>query len=483
MKQRLALIVVFLLVLSAGAGACSEEISSSTETSSTVSETSVIQTVSPSPTPVPTVAITPTPAPSSVFIPREELPDGRILPTGYFAVLKGEGAMYDVYNDLGKLAYSFKYTDTWGAINSPAGLYMEEELWQRGFRDTSALADSQIVRAYSHGFYTMDELSGATTVKLYNRSGKLLTSLEVPVGLYSASVSAVGNETAVAYVDYENSQTTMLLVAQNGKVIKTVESPVSYFGWLGGRYLAYNDAIYDTSGRIIVESTDEGSIEFNDLWVSGEEGCFMILIGDYYKAGGIVWDARTLQPVPDDTARADGTLISGVTYHVDGISCQESRSRQSDWQSVAVGYEGNRIAIKTSTESYVFECGGDKFSGMNQTQLMLEGDNGRRVISLATGFEIYRLGAADVSYEFADDYLIVRTTTYDAKKGKQEGFYIVDKDGNVRAVSAVSQARPSASDCMLLTRGPYIGIADLNGDWLIKYLNYEMMRDAPAISY
>lgn len=36
---------------------------------------------------------------------------------------------------------------------------------------------------------------------------------------------------------------------------------------------------------------------------------------------------------------------------------------------------------------------------------------------------------------------------------------------------------------ILLYRGPYVGIADLNGEWIMKTLTWEMTRDAENIGW
>jgi hypothetical protein len=177
-------------------------------------------------------------------------------------------------------------------------------------------------------------------------------------------------------------------------------------------------------------------------------------------------------PVPDGQTEDDGSLIEGVTYYVEGIPCV-ANSRDNAWDLIAVGKKGDRIAIRTRDTSYSFSVSGfDNYYMMNRTTLVMMNADYEvfRVYALATGRLLATIEQA--LCETGDEYMIFR---------QANGSYVLDQEGRVRYVSEKTQITPIAADCLLLSRGPYVGIADLNGDWLVKTLAWELTRDAPGL--
>ena len=76
----------------------------------------------------------------------------------------------------------------------------------------------------------------------------------------------------------------------------------------------------------------------------------------------------------------------------------------------------------------------------------------------------------DPYISIAGQYVIVYETG-------DTGFYILDKDGTRRYSSSAATAEPTAGEYIVLQRGPYIGIADLDGNWVQKALTWELTRD------
>jgi len=103
-------VIVFVI---AGASACSVHAKAGStsikDTGIPDATTAEMPTLTPTPTVKPTP--TPTPTPASVYIPRETLPEGQLLETGYYAVLPGEGAFCNVYDCFGKQIDSFLFTN------------------------------------------------------------------------------------------------------------------------------------------------------------------------------------------------------------------------------------------------------------------------------------------------------------------------------------------------------------------------------------
>lgn len=79
----------------------------------------------------------------------------------------------------------------------------------------------------------------------------------------------------------------------------------------------------------------------------------------------------------------------------------------------------------------------------------------------------------------ADNYLLARNH-YEIgglNRPNSTGFGIIDNNGNIRYSSTSSYAETTHGDFIVLYRGPYVGIADLNGEWILKSLQWEQTRD------
>lgn len=486
-----------LLALAIVAGACERPASTTGITSGlsepgntpTPSPTLIpTPTTSPTPSPSPTSSPSPTPSqiptapplPSSVVIPRQGLPEGQIFPTGYYALLKGEGATYMIYDCRGQLTYVLTYTDTWGYVNSPNGLYTEQELWSAGYMDPSCVHEAlplceeplvTRIRSYTNGFFQISRGADGTRVDLYSRDGRKIRSLtDQKTGWTEAIVAAYGHETVVCFS--ADQKTVLHFVAADGKIRRTLtfSGPTSDLcGLIAEKYYVLDDNLYALDDRLLkygIRLPETGRD-----YLCGSEGFPNIQLGDYYYSQDVLYDARTMQPVPLGTTEGDGSLIEGAAYEVDGITCIANR-RDTDWQVIAVGQADGRVAIRTRDASFSFAAAGYDYYSMNQTQLALINNDtgGFRVYSLASSRLLAEM-IEPVMLELSDEYLIVR---------QANGFFLLDAEGRVRLASEKATASPAAVDCVLLSRGPYVGIADLNGDWLVKTLAWELTRDAPG---
>jgi hypothetical protein len=468
---------ILILGMVVCACACGQPAKSTTITSSITEPTSPMVTKvtnnptltpSPSPSPIPAVP----PLPSSVFIARESLPDGQIFPEGYYAILKGEGATYQVYDCRGKQAYVLTYTDPSGNLNAPNGLYTEEDLWRCGYMDPScvkgALPPSEQpsvtrIRSFENGYFQSIQDAEDARVDLYRRDGQKIRSLAYEsTGRVAAAITAYGSETVVCFS--EEQKTMLYFVAADGKIRQTLTFAgysSEFHGLIAEKYYMLADELYAMDGSLVkAEVTLAGSTQATIL---GSEGYPYIRLSDYFYCQSVLYNGRTMQPVPLGTTQDNGNLIEGASYLVDGITCI-ANWYDADGQIVAAGQAGDRAAIKTRDFSFSVSAPGcDYYAMMNHTLLVLREDDAFKfkVYALATGCQIAEISQSVASLEMADEYLLVK---------QENGFYILDAEGRVRLSSAEAKASPAAADCVLLYRGPYVGIADLNGDWLVKTL-------------
>ena len=465
--------------------------------------------------PATTLIPTPTPIPTPVYIPRDVLPDGRLLEEGYFAVLPGEGAYYNVFDCYGKQIYTFLFTD--GESTKPIGLFTEESLsnFIRLNKDdvqpvTPEKADEYncVLKSNKNGFYQIDYVN--TKVYLYNTEGKYIRTLSFSAPSDSGEwvdivVACNEGETIVSFQSTEwdedsgitSYSNTIYFVSENGTVSNTChikDLPFKPAGLLGRKYfIAYTGEydpahcnIYDFSGSLVKEDVTLLRDSYFTIWSS--EANTYICICDYYMKNGQTYDS-SFKPVAKNTVEPDGDLIYGAEYDVGGIICTalywkqggtyyESYLQNTANELVAVGTQDSKIAVKTKDSEYTFDSYGLKYYGINHHVLVLGPDPGGKfqVISLETGESVFTIERYN-NIQIADEYILAGKGEYYPPYGKFPDSFILDKDGNVRFASNHAYAQCTSGEYIILYRGPYIGIADLNGDWIMKSLDWEMTRD------
>jgi hypothetical protein len=191
----------------------------------------------------------------------------------------------------------------------------------------------------------------------------------------------------------------------------------------------------------------------------------------------------SFQPVEKNSTQENGKLIYRLEYEVQGITCKALYGKEStyfwsygDEELVAVGTLDDQIAIKTQGSEYVFARNGFSYYAMNAYVLVLTNGYGSfQVVSLETG-EVLNNIENSQNVQVTDEYLLVGSNEY-GENGWPRVQYIIDKNGYVRYCAQNAHIRCTQGEYIILTRGPYIGIADLNGDWIMKTLTWEMTRD------
>lgn len=486
-------------------------------TSTPTSAPTPTSTPTPKPTSLPTLTPSPTPTPKSAYIPREDLPDGQLFDKKYYAILPGEGAMYNVYDCYGTIIHNFTFND--GESQPPIGLFEKHEVEQfTRIPESSKESQGPENRRYFPGGYyewpTWEETPEAGEImKIVTDKGNTILIKNEDVEWPSAEWNRISHpdatELCVMETIYSNDMNDVSVrlhyvkIGSDGSVLKnfTLEDlPFEPVQIVGDKYLIVrnNDDyehpysyLADRSGKVILEDVTTINTSYIG-WISQSGVSYSI--GDYFILNGRTFDAE-LKLVPDETRTSDGHLITGVGYDVDGILCRiEPRA---DWYSLdrntfAVGTDGSStIAIKSIWGDCVIrDVDAETVQVLDvSSNLVLLSDYS--LYSLKTGeflrnAEIEgRSGELDfMNYQLTDRYLILPVNTSDSYRYQFcEGFYIFDEYGNLRYYSKKNEAGSAADDLILMKRGPYIGIADLNGNWVLKTIDPYVKRDSEELTY
>jgi len=103
-------------------------------------------------------------------------------------------------------------------------------------------------------------------------------------------------------------------------------------------------------------------------------------------------------------------------------------------------------------------------------------DGNNQVISLDTGKVLCSIGHS-YGVLITDEYIVINSGGFNPNTGISCGAYIIDNNGNVRYMTEGSTVSVTHGEYIILRRGPYIGIADLNGEWIVKSLSWNLSRD------
>jgi hypothetical protein len=488
------LMLVMIACILACACACDMRILDRRDSSDTTESAKSTEQTIPTPTPTPT--------PSSFDLPIEEPQDIPLFEEGYYAVLQGEGAYYNVFDCYGNPVGNFLYYAS--EIYRPIGIMSEKQLtslYRFNEKDVETVFPLTDKYGYStlhssvNGFYQVDENKGQ--VALYNTEGQHILTLKYPWDAGNnhiyINVTCYGDETVVSLSTIDSSTKTrpiaIYFVALDGTINDacTCENLPNEraTGILGRKYFfvesLYGGAVcnlYDMDGNIVVKNVSDDNWHFQYVSYGSD---FNIL--DYYTKDGQTFDT-SLQLVDRNTVEADGDLIYGLEYDVEGITCIAKYRRGGylmegygvDREVVAVGTSGDQMAIKTTEEEYVFTCNDMQFYGINNHVVVLS----NQVISLDTGAVLYTIDSQ--YFEVANEYIYTYYFGYDENGLESHSYSIIDKDGKVSYSTQKAFIQDTKGENIMLYRGPYFGIANLQGEWLIKSLYSELKRDAKYVS-
>lgn len=493
----------------------SNDESSSVTTAQTKTTTAAQEpTPTPEPTQAPTQEPTPTPTtdPQSIYIPRDPLPGGQLLEEVLFAVIPGEGAYYNVFDCYGKQVDSFLFKDA--ESMPPIGIFTEQELskFRRvNQKDVQTLLPedqglyNNLLKSTANGFYQISRDNGNNSkVILYNIAGEPVRTLSYPGSDDSSTDIAlicIGDETVISFQSLMWQESTysisIYFVARDGTINNkcvAIDLPGKPVGLLGRKYFiawsgeteATGYGMFDFEGNVIIDGVlllDDKYENPNRLITT--EAQTHIYISDYYIKDGTFYNS-SFNPVGRNEVGTDGKLIYGNEYDVEGITCKADQykqgsafSRYSDSsQLIAIGTSDDKMAIKTQDAEYVFDRNGAAFYCMNSHVVVLGPADGydNQVISLDTGKILCGINSVS-GINIADEYIVIYTGAYDPNNGTSSGAYIIDNNGSIRYMTDGSTIGITHGEYIVLRRGPYVGIADLNGEWIVKSLDWNLSRD------
>lgn len=508
MKHRNMFLIFFLSAL-IFTGACGIERIREKETdvapeSTTVErreETTVAPTPEPTAKPVPRPTQLPSPTPETVYIPPKTLPGGQLFEDEYYLILPGEGAIYNVFDCKGEIVKTY-HAMAYGTIglfekeqaeriiqyaekrewnpyeyDPETGEVIYKEEFPGGYLQYTSPDEEEYCRIVTEKEtirFNKDDpdtyLNNYGTTPLFDRTAVcVILSRHIEAGVKSQDVCDV------FYMEIEKDGTVVSqrnLKDLPGRPVQLIGDDIMILEELVQDWnVVWN--LTDLSGNILIE--DVGPIMLDP--VAG------ISFYDYYLKDGIAYD-ENMHPVPDETLTADGCMIPGVTYLIEGIPCtllneENYNGTEFFWWApidIAIGEDDDNIAIKTEWGDCVIHGTKAAVRDVNSSFVLLDDLS---VYSFKTGEFLFDVRVEDTNFDppscsLAEDYIIVRYARDDSYYYR---CYVIDNDGNLRYYSEKSWINTTDGPYLFLERGPYVGLSDLGGEWILKTLNWNLTND------
>jgi hypothetical protein len=444
---------------------------------------------------------------------------GAVLPEGNYLLMSTVGDQYILYDELGHIIKAFHYhayeepLDYSGVLPlSAVHHYTDPRLTVNIDRDFDPLEPKfydDFPGGYIMTIYEKIENAGddenvdpdilddpnyyeyssdySKKVLIYNNSDELLFSFS---GTSLYAVDSNDKETAIFAKthDYETGSSSLDVCVINidGQVtssynfknlpLSTRTQILSEEYFIAGSYDGPIN-VYDRSGGLIME--DVQPIEQLGLSVFTDQAALVANIYGYFIKDGVIYDNQ-LNKVAEGSLDSDGHMIPGVIYDVNGIPCTAAQNWNSpldskDPQVVAVGHLNDRTAIRTDFGEFEIESKNGTYVCSNNHIVIMNDNETYKMYDLQTGKLISTLPDQPYMVEVQDEYVLVSELNEDTYKMT---YTVIDNGGKTRFESKGEQVSGTNGEFIALIRGPYHGIADLDGNWLIRGLTWEASRDA-----
>lgn len=426
-----------------------------------------------------------------------------------------EGARYAVYDCYGNRvaecsAVSGYFGDITGLHNKSDNLNSEFSLLTL---TSTYFVEDDVVIAYSpiaECWFSTDLRTGDMAV--YDQNGEVMFTVKAqnPIAVNQSQLLKVGenyllrSQRSAGYI-YEGAEDERALApslyTSTGELVNSIDPEnirsldYSFGDYFLVSYETDKTCIFNQFGSIIKEVQGFGWSNL-DKW-------FSVYIKNeddsprYYTWGGSCSILSYYSNTDLETAYLDSELrnLTEEQYYQwakSGASIPEVFPKNSTYTRlgwVSVDSEGSALKITAGDKSITVNkaFADEKVEDMNEFFVLLRSDSEScyRLIYLPTGeekgrfVEEYDNADVNISYTFklTKDRACFQKCEYTTGQAAKYSFQIFESDGSVGYQTDKNLLAPLTDELMILIRGPYLGIADYKGNWILKQPRPELARD------
>ena len=414
----------------------------------------------------------------------------RLFQDGEYAVLPSENAMYVVYNEFGEPITSFKYNEYEAWIGDLMDVYDV-------YSDDGVFSMDDILRRRQNGArHMIDDLIWVTRIyddcgmTITNRDGEEIARIDIEEGfkerLAYGAIVRYGENYAAFFADFAGRALgDMIIIDKLGNRLGTVDTDKldgAICGSFGTMLVLLTD-VYDYGAPFFLVNDEQqivynnAHIIFNSAYSPEDELGIMIYDVDCIvdEDGNVIDKAgNTLGNYADQpgfggdcyTHLMQDGFVEGVCYEYDG------------WKSNGTCYNyaiGTAVCGNDGENTYVAAADGAVYTIPNINLKEVYNFNGE----LLYGYDDASDTSVIIKYDTCE---VIWSGSFSAQLSKycaivnleSGGYVVIDNDGNQRYSTAAAENAVRCSGVgpyLTVKRGPYIGITDLDGNWLVKTID------------
>lgn len=135
-----------------------------------------------------------------------------------------------------------------------------------------------------------------------------------------------------------------------------------------------------------------------------------------------------------------------------------------------------KMSVSTDNQTFCLDVNeGEIIQALNDYYYITYGSDGadgycHRVRDLNTGEEVFKSEQMSDNYALGEDFLLVSHYSYDGEPNYTYEIYLPDGTDIVEKYKITGQIEPYINNMLYVRRGPYMGLMDLEGNWIIKTL-------------
>ena len=451
----------------------------------------------------------------ALSVPETNISETPLWDEQYFAVLPGENMTRQVWDCYGRrIGFIAEYGLD---IDLSYGMYTTEELAEKAlFIDGKQLhfvssSSTRVTTRYKNGFAQFDWKTGL--LSMYDTEFNLRYTVQGKAPLeehyphtHRPAAFAVGEYDLLYYFDYESEKywippqirakdgelVSYLRLKDNGALVVGIFADAYILGVTmveSKNEVVYSYSIYDSDGTALVR--DVTPIVLAEHYYDDTNSWKRMLVSSGYVKDGKVWNGDFSVLEDFDRETYGWLLIEGWTYFprdfytVDGVS-DGVQVWEDEWGTVAYRFTDGQLVVRRDGKVYRFHVDAEdaELWSINENFALIQKtlspfstkkprvwvyelrflQNGERW----TFDESSPYSGAILNERYALVYTYQGKPRFGGKRGANQA--IVDANGVICSIISADwgHLRALPFDLFLIKHGPYIGIIDIHGNWLVK---------------
>lgn len=358
--------------------------------------------------------------------------------------------------------------------------------------------EKYMVYASSEWCMTAEKATGE--ISMYDQTGKKCWSIsgEPTDETFQGSFSEMGDGFLIRIYRYDEEENKVVIpgaptwVSKDGKTIRKIRQPEVVEAVADGAYSIFG-------GNLLIYHWEEGTISVYDadgkMALKGK-GTLLYGSGDYNLGVMYAWDPefllmeetgkytvydRNLQicgsmAITDILPSCETGFVCGLPYEeLGGRVCSDFVWYGDGKRGPAAKADGGWYVYTENGLEFVPVSAGETLDSFSEAFVLTrwwdeDGNYAERILDRKTGEEVARSESEENygrGFQLREAYCIISEWGY-GEEGGWSRYSVMDNHKTIRFSSDKSQCYAWKGEYVILNRGIYTGLADLDGNWMLK---------------